>query len=399
VNIAREVVLPILLLLGGASGVAAAEEPTRTSPLAAWVKGDGFRIESHDGNWRLRVALQVAPVYQPLFFPSGNDWSNFGFTYVRPRIDGSLLRPWLQYWCSLELRDFPPFLLDCWIEAKPWSFFGLRGGQFSTPLSRHQSLGPQDVLFPDRATVAGYFWTGRDRGVQIFGETHYVDYYVSFTAGSSLAQTTATNGNFQLVGRASIHPLGAVAPTEMAYVTADGPVPFRFSFAVEGAWGRVNPSGVGFNVDAFFQLMQQGERDQAIGAADLLVQWGRLGFFGELYGRHVAPRDMLTPSFEQYGAWAQAHVTVFRRILDVGVRFDWIDPSTHLSNDRFLAGEAQLAWFIFGTSLALRLRYAIAQQQDPGPAPGRNPGLLMTVGLPIPPGTEQLATLQAQLAL
>jgi hypothetical protein len=305
----------------------------------------------------------------------------------------------LQYWCSFEFRSFPPFLLDCYADAQPWSFFGIRAGQFATPLSRHQNFGPRGILFPDFATVSDYFWTGRDRGVRLAGETPYVDYYASFTAGTTLTQTVSTTGNFQLIGRVSVNPLGAVGSSEMPYVTDDGPVPFRFSVGVQGAWGRVNPNGVGFNPDAFLQQTQQGERDQAIGGADLLVQWGRFGLFGELYARHVAPRDVLTPSFDQFGAWAQAHVTFFRRILDLAARFDWINPSTNLSNDHFLAGEAQLAWFIFGPTLALRLRYGVAHQQDPGPAPAADPTLYTTVGLPIPPGTEHLVTLQLQLTL
>jgi hypothetical protein len=373
--------------------------PASHPPIAAWVNGEGFRIQSPDGNWRLRVGLQMAPIYQPLFQKSGNNWANFGFDYARPRIDGFLLRPWLQYWCSLEFRTFPPFLLDCFIDAKPWSFFGIRAGQFSTPLSRHEYRRPQEVLFPDWATTADYFWTGRDRGVLLYGETKYIDYYVSFTAGTTLTQTISTPGNFQLIGRVSANPLGPVGPTEMPYVATDDPVPFRFSFTAQGAWGRVNPNGVGFNPDAFFQRMQQGERDQALGAVDLLVQGGRLELFGEFYGRRIEPRDVPTSPFVQYGAWAQAHVTFYRRILDFGVRFNWINPSTHLANDRFVDGEAQLAWFIFRTTLALRLRYAVANQQNPGPSPAADPNLLTTVGLPISPGTEHLLTVQVQLAL
>jgi hypothetical protein len=399
---ARRLILVPLVLAGiaGIAGPAAAEEPAAAPappppPVAAWVKGEGFRLQSRDGNWRLRIGIQVAVVYQPLFFPTGNDWSNFAFTYVRPYISGSLLRPWLQYRCSFEFRDFPPFLLDCFVEATRWSFFNIRGGQFSTPQSRHQYLAPQEVLFPDRDTVSAYFWTNRDRGVQLYGETPYLDYYVSLTAGSTLTQPVSTTGN----GRLSINPLGPMGPTEMPWVATDGPVPFRFSIGLQGSYGRVNPNGVGFNPDTFFVLNQQGERDSALGGADLLVQWWRFGFFSEFYARHLAPRDGVTPAFEQYGWWAQAHVTFFRRILDLAARFDWINPSSGLAHDRFLAGEAQLAWFIWGTTLALRLRYAVAHQQDPGAAPATNPALLGTVSLPIPPGTEHLATFQVQVAL
>ena len=345
------------------------------------------------------MGLQTAFSYQPIFRDGANNWSNFVLNYVRPRINGTLLRPWLQYWCSLEFNRFPPFLLDCYVEPKPWSFFGLRAGQFWTPLSRHEYLGPQEILFVDWDVVADYFWTGRDRGAQIFGETQYVDYYLMFSAGTTLTQTTTVPGNFQLIGRVSVNPLGKMGSTEMPAVVSDEKVPFRFSFTAQGAYGRVNPNGVGFNSDAFFQLNQQGERNYATASADLLVQWERFGFFSEFYWRRVEPLDMLTPKFNQYGAWAQAHYTFFRRILDFGVRFSWINPSDNLANARFLAGEAQLAWFIIGSQLALRLRYGVGNQQDPGPAPATNPDLLTTVALPIAPGTAHVLTLQVQLAL
>ena len=164
--------------------------------------------------------------------------------------------------------------------------------------------------------------------------------------------------------------------TEMPWVASDDPVPFRFSFALQGAYGRVNPNGVGFNSIAFLQLNQQGERTQGIGAVDLLVQWKRFGFFGEFYGRRIEPRDVPTLPFTQFGAWAQAHYTFYRRILDAAVRFDWINPSTSLANAQFYAGEAQLAWFIFSTSAG-----AAAALRRGAPA-GSRPGAGVGSGVP-----------------
>jgi hypothetical protein len=185
----------------------------------------------------------------------------------------------------------------------------------------------------------------------------------------------------------------------MPWITTDGPVPFRFSFTLQGSWGRVNPNGVGFNSQSFFVLTPQGERDYGTGATDLLIQWQRLQVFGEFYGRHVSPRDVPTAPFTQYGAWAQAHYTFWRRALDGALRFDWILPSSSLARSDFFSGEAQLAWFIYGNSLALRLRYGFAHQGDPGPAPAADPMFLTTVGLPITPGWLHLVTLQVQVAL
>ena len=377
-----------------------ADETAPSAPSATWIKGEGFRIQSADGNWKLRVGLQVAFQWEPRFPEGGpNNWSNFPLPYVRPRINGTLLRPWIEYWCSLEFRQFPPFLLDCYMDIRPWKFFGLRAGQFWTLLSRHEYLGPQELVFASWAPTADYFWTGRDRGVQLFGETHYIDWYTSITAGTTLTNTTTVPGNFQLQGRVSINPIGPVGPTEMPWIATDKPVPFRFSFTLQGAWGRVNPNGVGFNNESFLVLTPQGERDYGTGAVDFLIQWQRFGFFAEAYGRRVSPRDVPTAPFTQWGAWAQVHYTFWRRNLDGALRYDWIQASASLPSSDFHAGEAQLAWFIYGTSLAVRLRYGVAHQADPGPAPAADPMFLTTVGLPTSPGWLHLVTLQLQLAI
>ena len=81
------------------------------------------------------------------------------------------------------------------------------------------------------------------------------------------------------------------------------------------------------------------------------------------------------------------------------MRFDWIQPSASLANDDFFSGETQLAWFIYSTTLALRLRYGFAHQADPGPAPVNDPMFFTTVGLPTSPGWLHLITLQIQLAI
>jgi hypothetical protein len=176
--LARWHALVVATTLLATSARASADETEPPSPPAAWLKGEGFRIQSADGNWKLRVGLQVAFQWEPRFPEGGpNNWSNFPLPYVRPRINGTLLRPWIEYWCSLEFRQFPPFLLDCYMDFRPWKFFGLRAGQFWTLLSRHEYLGPQELVFVSWAPTADYFWTGRDRGVQLFGETNYIDWY------------------------------------------------------------------------------------------------------------------------------------------------------------------------------------------------------------------------------
>ena len=90
----------------------------------------------------------------------------------------------------MELAGNPPYLLDSYIEAQPIDEFAVRFGQQFTPFSRHEYLGPQEILFPDWNIVANYFWTGRDKGLTVFGDVadQKLQYWVGLYGGSPLRQ-------------------------------------------------------------------------------------------------------------------------------------------------------------------------------------------------------------------
>ena len=79
--------------------------------------------------------------------------------------------------------------------------------------------------------------------------------------------------------------------------------------------------------------------------------------------------------------------------MDAAVRLSWTNPSTDLDDDRFLAGEAQVAWYVAAPALIVKLRYGISDQQSPGSA------ALGAVTLPATAGRTQVGTLQVNLAL
>jgi hypothetical protein len=96
--------------------------------------------------------------------------------------------------------------------------------------------------------------------------------------------------------------------------------------------------------------------------------------------------------YTSVGAWAQLGVLIIRKRLDAAVQGDWANPSTSLSDDRFLAGEGQLTYYVRAPTLILKLRYAYADQQTPGMT------ALGSVKLPGTAGRTQLITFQANLA-
>jgi hypothetical protein len=372
-------------------------------PLAAWLPGDGFRLRSANGNYRLRIGTNLAIKYEPLFEPSplGNDWNNFPLTFVRLYLDGNLFRPWIRFWIQVDFRSVPPTLLDALVEIEPWSFFGVRAGLQYTPISRHEMFGPAGILFPEWAVTSNYFWTGFERGITAYGHTRQLEYWLGFYDGTSTRQATSVPGNFVLVGRLTINPLGPVLDYELPYIVATAPVPFRFGFTLQGDWARTSITESNLNPsNGLVVATPTGvEQEQALAAADFVFQAGRMAFLSEFYYRHVSPTGVVTPSFHQLGAWAQVGVAFYRRILVGGLRFNWIQPDTDLPNDQMFKGEVMLAWWIAAPFLSLKARYDIGYQQDPGPPPPGDPNFFNFVVIPLARGISQLGTLQLTVTL
>src|SRR5205085_1945134 len=113
----------------------------------------------------------------------------------------------------------PIYLLDAYVEIKPWDEAGLRIGQQFTPLSRHEYYGPQQLLFPEWSPVAEYFWSGRDKGATLFGTlAKQLEYWVGVYGGSPLRQFTSIAGNYVIEGRVTYSPMGLIGLTEFPYI-------------------------------------------------------------------------------------------------------------------------------------------------------------------------------------
>ena len=112
----------------------------------------------------------------------------------------------------------------------------------------------------------------------------------------------------------------------------------------------------------------------------------------EEYYRRVLTETSELAGLSAQGAWGRIIANAYANRIALGGRFNWLDPSSRLSNDRVLQAEGQVAWYILAPSLVLRLRYAWQEQRSPDPA------ALGKVRLPFAPGTTHLITLQLTLA-
>jgi hypothetical protein len=354
---------------------------------------EGFAVRSADDNFELVVGLAAAYRVEPKFL-NGESQDRTAILSARPWVGGSVVRPWITFLTEAELADNPPYLLYSYLDVRPVPELGVRFGQQNTPFSRHENFGLYHIIFPETGPVADYFWSGRDKGITLYGTiADRFDYYAGLYGGSPLRQFTTIAGNYVAVGRITINPMGKTGEAEFAYVLGDGPAPWRISFTLQGYVGRIQSATQNFDPNSFlFTSTASGmTTEEKTGGADIFLQSSRVVFVAEGYARRTNPLDG-SASYTSVGAWAQLGFLIIRKTLDVAAQGDWADPSTTLADDRFLAGEGQVTYYVKAPMLILKLRYAYADQQTPGMA------ALGSVTLPATVGRTQLITFQANVA-
>jgi hypothetical protein len=362
---------------------------------SGWKPGEGFILGSGD-DFKLRIGFQGGYKFEPVY-QDGHAQDRRAFFVLRPIMAGNFFKPWIRFWTSLELASNPPYVLDSYVELQPVAEFGARIGQQYTLISRHEEFGPQQILFPEWAPVAEYFWTGRDKGVTFWGNVAdgLFRYYAGLYGGSPLRQFTTIHGNYVVEGRVDLSPLGAPGSTEFPYIT-DASAPFRISASVQGYVGKVQFAEENFNPSTFrFDPKATGTtRKQACGVVDLWLQGPWFALLVEGYGRRTNPDlNVSGDAYTSIGVWGQIGFLLIPRTLDLGLRGNWLNPSTTLSNDRFVSGEIQLAYYVMHTpNLVVKARYGYGDQSSPGDA------ALGAVPLFTKAGRIHIGTLQLNLA-
>jgi len=364
------------------------------NPIAGYVPGTGFVIQSPDLNFRMRIGLVGGYKFEPTY--SDGAWQQRPtFFVLRPFLGGNFFREWIHFWTSFEFASNPPYLLDSYVELAPSKLFTLRIGQQWTPFDRHEYFGPQEILFPEWAPVSEFFWSGRDKGLTALGTlAGQLDYYLGVYSGTPLRQFNAIPGNYVLEARFTWNPLGPTAATEFPYIVSEGPVPFRVSGTLQGYYGKIQSATENFNPSTFrFETEATGETTrQTAGSADFWLQTAWLYFYVDGFVRRTEPS--MAARYTSVGAWAQAGVPLIPKTLDVATRFNWLDTSIDVSDNDFYSLEGQLAYYVSHTQgLVVKLRYAAGHQSSPGTAALGDVPLLTT------PGWTQLGTLQLNIAL
>lgn len=357
---------------------------------AGFVAGEGFRFKSADGHHVLRISLQAGIKVEPAW-NDGDHVMDGTFPFLRPMIRGSVYRDWINYRVSFEAADVTPFVLDAFIDLTPWEEFNVMLGQQGTLVSRHSNQAPQTIFFPEFAPVSNYFWSGRERGVTVYGSVleQRVDYFAGLYGGSPIDEPVNITDNYVTEARITVNPLGPVNGTEHPFGDEGQPLPLRLSFTAQGYYGRLQTSERTYNLsNGLLEPMIALDTEEVMaGSADLWIQGGPFILFGEGYYRKLEPVGGGESS--SLGTWGQLAIALYRDLLAGGVRLGWLDPDNDIDDNEALEFEGQLVYYINGPDLALKLRYGYINQQSPD-----DPG---NAGLPFLPGRSHVATLQLTL--
>jgi hypothetical protein len=351
----------------------AAEEPTAkpgpsdAKPEGGFFPKDGFTLRTSDERWRLRLRLQSFIRASVQFRGGEKAQLASPFMTLRPIIEGQLYKKWIRYWTSLELAANPVYLLDSYVEIQPHDAIGLRIGQQWTPFSRHEAIyGPGQLLFPEWNPVADYFWTGRDKGVTLFGAfaDGKVDYSLGAYVGSPLRQFQPIRGNYQLIARIGLSPNGPVG-SEFAYAEGDG-APLRVAIGLNAATSKIDKGVENFNPSTFkFEGSPSNVTTMNnLAGADFFLQSPHVMGLVEGYIRRTDPHGT-GADYTSAGAFAQVGVLVYKRDLDVAVRGSFLDPNLDQDKDSAFAIEANTSWYIDAPWVVLKTRYGYGYQRTP----------------------------------
>jgi hypothetical protein len=372
------------------------DEGTPEEGHAGYKPGTGFHIQSADGNYLMRIEMRAALKFEPAWTDGEKDVRG-SLAFVRPALRGNFFKPWLRYAFAMELARGDAFLLTANVEVQPWDEFGFRYGQQGTPVSRHSDFAPHNIFFPDYAGVSTFFWSGRQRGLTVFGTLgeDLLNYWVGLFGGSPLLETQNDPDNYIAEARVAVNPWGATNANELPFTPARESLPTRASFALQGYQGKLQTSVDNYNPtnSVLNPLPILVSRKMATGGADAWFQSGPFIASAEYYYRRIQESDGL-PGYNSQGVWGQFMLDVYRQTIGVGARFNWLNPNMDVSSDRVLEGEGQVAWFINPRHLVLKLRYALLDQKEPDPA-ALGPGYQ----LPFIPGTTNVITLQLTMEL
>ncbi len=150
-------------------------------------ESSGFRLQSHDGNWRheiqwrtqLRASTPFDSAPRQLSAFAADDVTNFQGRRLRMKVGGHGYQPWLRYYVEVDFqpaRDVDDSsasasarVIDWRIDVAKWDWGGLRVGQWKIDLNRERVDSSGRQQFVERSISNRAFTIDRQVGIQLRG--------------------------------------------------------------------------------------------------------------------------------------------------------------------------------------------------------------------------------------
>jgi phosphate-selective porin OprO and OprP len=325
---------------------------------AGWDKY--FQFSSEDGNWTLRLKAYVQPrfTYTKVDNPGTDDDEDKGDFKVKRvdiAIEGTVIRPELEYRCEMESATGSDLHMnDAYVNYKFANEFQIRLGQGHVLFSPQAFTSSGALMFTERSLAGSAFGGGRDQGVVfqgLLGKGKFA-YNAGIFNGNGTNQSANDNNDFLYVWRVDFMPLGNMAYDEDL-----------------GGWTDSTRLGIGAKYARNLLEPKEGHEEDGELTSDI---WG-LDF------RFAAPRvtacaeyfwDTEKPdhveSHDAQGYYIQAGVFVVPAHWELGLRYSDVDPNRDNSDDRQREVRGGINYYFQGHSAKLQLDVA-SKRTDVGP--------------------------------
>ena len=350
----------------------------------------GLVFRSDDDYLTMRLQL-LAGVRAQADYQHGEEegGGSVSVRFLRLRFYGNAGHPMLRYFIQLGMLTSPS-LLDVGLAVVAHTWFGIEVGQFYQPFGLTWYPALTEFAFPEPAAVLSYWALGRDTGAQVFGGRP--DGRFRYRAGVTIGdQVTLTEQAIDIrsgVGFAQLHwnPQGPLPYHEAPYALGD--VPFRFSLVAGGYYGEMIRALTRLDIgNAIIDVTAPRQVRDGAGNVHLRLFSGPWTVAAEVdLGRRKELDGGEEGSATGLAAVARVSCFVWRHVLQLGVRGQFLDPDFSVRADQVSVGEVMMGVYPVGLVFSAQLRYALVHHGHGGGA-----------WVLIPEGVTHFVTLQLNL--
>ncbi len=325
-----------------------------------------------------------------------SDEIDFRVRRLKLWVEGYALIPELEYKLQVDIGDGDLQLEDAYLAYVPFTFAGVKGGQFKVPQGKQELISSGKLQMVERSDANDFFNQNRDRGVQLGGAFlgDALLYTVGIFDGNGPNERNITT-DLMYAGRIELTPLGPYPEDECDLDSVPDP---RLTLGASASYNTVSKKDVtvdtitdstGAVIDEEVSFDLNSKNDllnnfiiRGIGKnglahdVDLFLWTINAGFkfrgFSFSSEGYIAGSNVHGGGAEPWasGFYFQSGYFILPQRLEGAIQYSWIDPDHDLAQARGIrfmqALRGGVSYYIFKQALKI--------QADLGPIETERPG-------------------------